>query len=146
MNQSSLLIFLLCMSFSLMANQQNEKLIKIGVLAFRGTDKALSRWQKTAEYLSKELPAYHFKISPYDLPRLTRAVKNNEVSFVLTNSGHYVLLESKYGLSRIVTLQRKFNGKINTRFGAVIFTRADNKEIYTIKDLKFSKKRPPSNT
>ncbi len=119
-----------------MANQQNEKLIKIGVLAFRGTDKALSRWQKTAEYLSKELPAYHFKISPYDLPRLTRAVENNEVSFVLTNPGHYVLLESKYGLSRIVTLQRKFNGKINTRFGAVIFTRADNKEIYTIKDLK----------
>lgn len=123
-------------SFSLLANQYHEDIIKIGVLAYRGKDKAMSRWQATADYLSTQLQGYTFKIVPLNLPEFNLAVEKQLLSFTLTNPGHYVLLESKYGISRIVTMQTRVNEKIRTRFGAVIFTRADNNEIHTLNDLK----------
>lgn len=128
-------ITLIVASFSIAAAQSHEKLIKIGVLAYRGKDKALNRWHQTADYLSNKLNGYVFEIIPLNLPELTAAIKDNRLSFTLTNPGHYVLLESKYGISRIVTMQTQLKQKIRTRFGAVIFTRSDNNTIYTLEDL-----------
>lgn len=130
---ASILFFLA--SFSLPASQENEEFINIGVLAFRGHDKAIIRWRKTADYLSRKLDKYTFKIIPLDLPDLTTAIKKNQLGFTLTNPGHYVLLESRYGVSRIATMQTELRQKIQTRFGAVILTRLDS-NIVDLKDLQ----------
>jgi len=110
--------------------------LKIGVLAFRGNLAALKRWQPTAAYLSEKIPEHTFRIIPLGLDQLRAAVSKREVDFVITNTGQYVELEVFYGISRIATQKNLVKGKVQTKFGAVIFVRADRSDIQTLEDLK----------
>ena len=107
----SRLIKLYCLISILLAtfvqgNVHAANVVNIGVLAFRGTTVAQIQWTPLAEQLSSMISDYQFQISPYDLPSFNTAVKNGDVDLVLTNPGHYVLLESKYGVTRIATLNK----------------------------------------
>jgi two-component system sensor histidine kinase TtrS len=106
--------------------------IRIGVLAFRGGEDALRRWSPTADYLSATIPGMRFTVVPLAPEALNAAVETGEIDFVLTNTGNYVDLEARQGISRIATL-RTPTGSV---FGAVIFARADRADIKTLKDLK----------
>jgi signal transduction histidine kinase/ABC-type phosphate/phosphonate transport system substrate-binding protein len=110
--------------------------ITIGVLAYRGPDKAYEMWQPTADYLTQTLRGYEFTIVPFSIESLNLAVNNNSVNFVLTNPAQYAELEMRNGLSRIATLRNRGQNGIYTVFSSVIFTRADNTSIYSLKDLK----------
>ena len=112
------------------------ELIQIGVLSYRGKQAALQRWEPTAEYLTKSIPGYKFQFLPLDLDEMAEAVKHDGVQFILTSPGHYVEMESQFGISRIATMESYRDGEISTRFGAVIFTRADNQAIKSLEDLK----------
>jgi len=116
--------------------QQESAVVRIGVLAFRGHQQAMSRWQPMADYLNTNLPGIRFKIVPLNLQQVRKATAAEEIDFVLTNPGNYVLLESRYGASRIATLKRHWQGHDYSRFGAVVFTRRDNPDIKSLKDLK----------
>ena len=118
------------------AASENRIPVDIGVLAYRGTERALRNWAPTAEYLSTAIPRYAFRITPLSLDALRRATREGTVDFVLTNTGHYVDLESRFGISRITTLKRSSGAGTRNKFGAVIFTRADRTDIEEIKDLK----------
>jgi len=115
---------------------ENPQAISIGVLAIRGPDKAYEMWQPTADYLSQSLRAYEFNIVPLSIETLSQAVKNQQVDFVLTNPAQYAELEFQYGISRIATLRNRGQRGIYTVFGSVIFTRADNTDIRSLRDLK----------
>ena len=106
--------------------------VKIGVLAFRGGEAALKRWSPTADYLSAAIPSARFEVVPLTPEELNAAVETGALGFVLTNTGNYVDLEARHGISRIVTL-RMPSGSV---FGAVIFTRAGRADIETLADLK----------
>lgn len=110
--------------------------VKIGVLAFRGTDRAVSRWTPTAQYLAQMVPDYDFEIVPLTLEEMEKAAQDGTVDFVLTNSGNYVILESRYGVSRIATLRTPVTVEAGNVFGAVIFTRAEHPDIHRLEDLK----------
>ncbi|GMR06915.1 MAG: hypothetical protein BMS9Abin25_1553 [Gammaproteobacteria bacterium] len=116
--------------------QQESVVVRIGVLAFRGHEQAMSRWQPMADYLNTNLPGIRFKIVPLNLQQVRKATAAENIDFVLTNPGNYILLESRYGASRIATLKRHWLGHDYSRFGAVIFTRRDNPDIKSLKDLK----------
>ncbi|NIA02755.1 MAG: PhnD/SsuA/transferrin family substrate-binding protein [Planctomycetia bacterium] len=116
--------------------QQESVEVRIGVLAFRGHQQAMSRWQPMADYLNANLYGIHFTIVPLNLQQVRKATAAEEIDFVLTNPGNYVLLESRYGASRIATLKRHWLGHDYSRFGAVVFTRRDNPDIKSLKDLK----------
>lgn len=109
---------------------------RIGVLAFRGNDNAVDRWQATADYLSNRVGPEHFEIVPLSLNEVETAISNASIDFILTNTGNYVEMEVAHGVSRIATMKNSFAGKIFTRFGAVIFTRADRTTINSLKDLR----------
>jgi phosphate/phosphite/phosphonate ABC transporter binding protein len=109
--------------------------IKIGVLAFRGSDKTLELWQPTADYLSQRLPGYRFHIEALSNDTINNAVASNAVDFVLTNPASYAILEAKHGITRIATLRNRKTDGAYTVFGAIIFTRADRTDITTINDL-----------
>ncbi|WP_455222890.1 PhnD/SsuA/transferrin family substrate-binding protein [Kaarinaea lacus] len=109
---------------------------KIGVLAFRGEEKALKRWLPTAEYLNQRIPDASFIVVPLDLEQLRHAVEKQKVDFVITNTGQYVEMEAFYGVSRIATVKNNINGQVSTSFGAVIFARADRSDINTLDDIK----------
>jgi two-component system sensor histidine kinase TtrS len=64
------------------------------------------------------------------------AEERGELDFILTNSGHYVELESHHGVSRIATLLNDRHGVPAMMFGAVIFTSAHREDIRSLADLK----------
>ncbi len=113
-----------------------ETTIRIGVLAHRGHAQALNRWSSMAEYLSSKIIGYHFKIVPLDLNDMRSAVQNGGIQFTLTNPGNYADLETRFGISRIATLQTREGNQTRVRYGAVIITRADNTAIKNLKDLR----------
>ncbi len=110
--------------------------IKIGVLAKRGTEICLKKWTPTADYLTRKIPLYRFKIVPLSFDEIYSAVKNERVDFIITNPSFYVELESWYGINRIATLRNLRLGSPCTKFGGVIFCRADRKDIRRLKDLE----------
>lgn len=110
--------------------------ITIGALAYRGPEEALARWSATADYLSRHVPQHRFVIVPLELESLREAVAQQQVHFVLTNPGHYVVLEALHGATRIATLQARYAGGVYTRFGAVIVARADRPRLNRLEDLR----------
>jgi len=111
-------------------------LIKIGVLAKRGTDHCLEQWSPTAEYLSNVIQDYTFKIIPIDFNNIIPKVKNGDVDFILANSAIYVELEVMHGVSRIATLKNKRLNGTYTTFGSVVFCLKQHSDIRTYSDLK----------
>ena len=107
----------------------------IGVLAFRGEDDALERWSATAEYLGTRIPEYRFRIVPLTLESISSRVAADELDFILTNTGNYVVLEDAYGISRLATLKVRHLGQAFTQFGAVIFTRSDRDDLSRLEDV-----------
>jgi two-component system sensor histidine kinase TtrS len=112
--------------------------IRIGVLAFRGAEQAVDTWMPTASALARALPDHGVVLVPLDLEQMRDAVERHTVDFVITNPGHYVELEADYGITRIATLETTDHGTPRAAVGSVIFTRADNDAIRTLKDLKGS--------
>lgn len=113
-----------------------KTVLKIGILAKRGADKAVSQWQPLAEYLSKKIPDYSFQIVPLDFEEIYQATEESSIDFVIANSGMYVDFEAEYGANRIATLKNLRLGKPYTLFGGVIFTKADRQDIDDLTDLK----------
>ncbi|NQU56410.1 MAG: PhnD/SsuA/transferrin family substrate-binding protein [Rhodospirillales bacterium] len=118
------------------AQSANPEKVKIGVLAFRGPEAALKRWAMTAQYLGQSIEGYNFEMVPLSLADMKKTVANDELDFVLTNTGNYVDLEARYGITRIVTLRTPSTVLAGNVFGAVIFSRADRQDIQTLEDLK----------
>jgi len=113
-----------------------QKVCTIGVLAHRGPEMAVRMWTPTADYLSSRITDCDFQLVPLDLDGMNAAENEGELGFILTNPGHYVELESRYGVSRIATLMNDRYGESSTMFGAVIFTAAHRKDIRTLADLQ----------
>jgi C4-dicarboxylate-specific signal transduction histidine kinase len=132
-----LLLFILLVS-PLLALRADQGIpdIRIGVLAFRGHQQTMTRWQPMADYLNQYIPDANFQIIPLNLQQVRKATAAGEIDFVLTNPGNYVLLEQEHGVSRITTLKRHWKGHEYSHFGAVIFSRRDNSDINEIIDVK----------
>lgn len=111
--------------------------IRIGVLALRGEEQALSTWAPIVERLNQNLPAHQVEVLALDFDEIHLAVRREEIDFVVANPAFYVDLEMRYGVSPVVTMiQRGPTGDTTNRFGGVIFTRADRREIQNLQDLK----------
>lgn len=109
---------------------------KVGVLAFRGVDKTIQRWQPTIDYLSEHYPEQSFTLLPMSLPEIKEAVDNKSIDFLLTNTGQFVTLKWKYALNTLATLKNKRQNHYLNEFGAIIFTHKDNQDINTLAHLR----------
>lgn len=137
MNLPSWLLAISCLAFSgqlLAANGQYETVV-IGVLAYNGEQQALARWQPTADYLAKHIDGRRFEIQPLNHEDFVHAINKGQIDFILTNPGHYILLEVEYGATRIATFKSRFQNQVLTHFSSVIFTRRDS-GIQTLEDLR----------
>ena len=113
----------------------NEIVVRIGVLAHRGHMQAQQRWSLTADYLSSKISGHRFEIVPLNLDDIRSATRSDGIHFILTNPGNYADLETRFGISRIATLQPREDETVLLRYGAVIITQADNADIYNLEDL-----------
>ena len=97
--------------------------IHVGVLAYAGKDAAVSRWQRTADYLSERNPGYRFVINPLFLSELRNAFVEGRLDFVLTQSLQFSELSRLDSIWPLATLVVKGNDQRLEQLGAVIFTR-----------------------
>ncbi len=128
------LVSFLIVLFPVLAAAGDE--VSVGVLAHRGIPKAKELWQPTIDFLNRRIPDRHFVLEPRKLDDLTRDTAAGKFDFVLTNPGQYVELEALYGISRLATLRNLRQGKPYDAFGSVIFTRADNTAVRSLRDVK----------
>jgi hypothetical protein len=131
-----LLFCLLLQSVSWTSAAAADMPLKIGVLAIRGKEQCLKSWSATAEYLTSSIPGRPFVIVPLNHSEINPAVEKGEVDFILTNSSSYVELEYLFGANRIATLKERRLGRVYSKYGSVIFCRADRKDIRKLTDLR----------
>ncbi|MDH5447196.1 MAG: EAL domain-containing protein, partial [Gammaproteobacteria bacterium] len=110
--------------------------INIGVNAIWGNKVARKMWQPSIDYLNTALPNYNFVLKPVKLHEISQAVSEKQFDFITTNPGNYIELETKFGVTRLLTLNKIRQGIPSTQFGAIIFTRADKSTIKTIYDAR----------
>ena len=115
----------------------SEKILKIGVRAIKGVDVAKKAWSDTVKVLSQKVKGYRFELVPIlGFNEMRIAIKNKKIDFVLTNPLAYIELYKQFGITRILTLnKRQPNGIASTTFAAVIFTRSGRDDILTLQDL-----------
>jgi len=117
---------------------QLRVLRKVGVLAYRGDEAALMRWQPTFDAVEAELPGIELEVVPLSLDGVRSALSRGEIDYLFTNPGHLYRLVEGTRLFPMVSVRsdREDYPQTGNRFGAVIFVRADNEEIKTLADLK----------
>ncbi|MBU4419626.1 MAG: response regulator [Proteobacteria bacterium] len=116
----------------------DENLVKIGVLAKRGTERCLEEWTPTADYLADNIPGMTFEIVPLNHEQIYTSVENGEVDFVLANSSIYVELEINCEINRIATLVNRCLGDYcyYTNYWGVIFCKKSRTDMRSLRDLK----------
>ena len=117
-----------------MANTANE--VRIGVLAKRGPERCLEKWEATAAYLTEQISDNTFTIVPLGFDEVIPAVERREVDFVLSNPSFYVILEQDNLATRIATLKTHQSDQSLTEFGGVLICRQDNESIASYKDIQ----------
>lgn len=133
----STIIVIVAVSFLLPSYSWSDtNIVKIGILAKRGSEKCLEKWTPTAQYLSENIPDYTFEIIPLEFEKILSSVENKEIDFIFANPSFYVELEHQYNVSRIVTLRNLLIDKVYIFFAGVIFHRKDRKDINNLEDLK----------
>ncbi len=109
--------------------------IKVGALAFRGTEKALQRWQPTSDYLAAVIPGTRFTILPMTLPELDTAVMQQNIDLVITNPGQYVRIGTKHGISWLATLKSRRHNGSQRAIGSALIVKAGS-PYKNLHDLK----------
>lgn len=132
----SMVLFFLSMVlfFTGVGTAAADRPVHFGVLAKRGTEKALQQWGATGEYLSRRLHR-EVRIVPLKFVEIEPALKNQEIDFLLANSAFFAGFQDEYNLKAIVTMLNKNGIVALDKFGGVIFTRKDSR-IHRLRDIK----------
>lgn len=108
--------------------------VRLAVLAYQPKPQVLSRWQPIADYLEKSLHQ-PVKLSVLNYDEMNDAVASRQVDVVVTNPGHYVLLNHRGMVkSPLVTLINQAGQYELQSFGGVIFTRSDS-SVHALSEL-----------
>jgi len=110
--------------------------VRVGILAYRGTERAEQEWLSTLSHLNASLPEYQFVAIPLDIPNLSSAVARREVDFVITNPGHYVEMESRHHITRIATVESRPGPSPSAAIGSAVLVRADRADLTGLADLR----------
>ncbi|MGE5478206.1 MAG: PhnD/SsuA/transferrin family substrate-binding protein [Bacteroidales bacterium] len=110
--------------------------LRIGVLAFRGAERAESEWVPTLRHLAGQLPEYRLRLVPLDLNGLAEAVRGETVDFVITNPGHYVELEATGGIVRIASLAASSDQLPARTVASAVVVRAERSDLRHLSDLR----------
>ena len=129
------LLFLLVLLSPALAWAQPAEL-RVGILAFRGAERAESEWDPTLRHLAVRLPGYRIRPVPLDLGGMARAVREGAVDFIITNPGNYVELEASDGIIRIASLAASAEAVTARNVASAIVVRADRADLRDLADLR----------
>ena len=110
--------------------------VRIGVLAFQGSERVVRDWEPTRAYLAASIPGFQFALLPFDLNGLEAAVAAGEVHFAITNPSHYVELETRHGATRMATIESERWGSPTAAVGSTVIARAARDDLSDLRDLR----------
>lgn len=112
--------------------------IRIGVLAFMGAEAAVHTWSSVRQQLERRLPGHPVELALLDHAAIDDAVARQALDFVITNPGHYVSLETRWGAARMLTLQvHDDSAAPHTQgVGAAVVVLHDRPDLQTLGDLR----------
>lgn len=122
---------------SVVAGAADSEPVRIGVLAKGSEVLTMQRWPATADYLQSKIPEYRFEIVPLGFHQIEPAVKQRQIDFLLANPASFVEMESDYGVSAVLMLNRRLSQDDSVaEFAGVVFTAAGHDAIADFSDLK----------
>lgn len=115
---------------------QAQESVRIGVLAWQGLEEAEVHWSSLAGQLEKRLPGKRVELIHTDLAGMAAALRARELDFVMTNPGHYVMLEAETGISRIATQVGSGFADPAHVVGSAVVVRRERQDIRSLEDLR----------
>ncbi|MER2605796.1 MAG: PhnD/SsuA/transferrin family substrate-binding protein [Siculibacillus sp.] len=112
------------------------RVVRIGVLAYRGAEEAEKNWETTFRHLGRALPHLRFEMVTGSTAFLTAAVAGHRLDFLVTNPGHFLELAVDYSVTALATEQDMDGTSSSEAVGAAIIVPADLGEIQSVADLK----------
>ena len=113
----------------------DHEVVRIGVLAYQGSETSETDWSHLTARLNGAIPARRFELRHYDLDGMREAVGRQQLDFVVTNGGQYVILENELGLSRIVTLASSTAVSPDRAIGSAVIARSSRDDLRQLTDL-----------
>lgn len=109
--------------------------LRIGVLAFLGSEAAVEEWSPVLRRLQASLPGHTPALVHLDHDGLRLAASQGELDFIITNPGHYVELEAELGASRILTLDAGGGRSPERALGSAVIVPADS-PLHSLAELR----------
>jgi len=129
-----LLCGLVLLAHAVAAPAGNE--VRIGVLAWHGAEEADIQWAAMMRELQQRLPSRRVVVRPFDIAGMDKALQAGELDFVVTNPGHYVVLEAANGVSRIATRDAAITRDGAHVVGSSVVVLASRDDLHTLADLR----------
>lgn len=127
-----LLLLFLALASSLVAASE----VRLGILAWLGSEEADVEWAPLVRGLQRSLPNDRIVVQHLDLAQISAALKAHELDFVVTNPGHYVTLEAANGITRIATQVGEMHQDPAHVVGSAVVVLAARSELQTLDDLR----------
>lgn len=106
---------------------EGDRVARVGVLAYRGTDRMAQNWVGLMHYLDGSVSGWRFEIVPVTLTSAGSKIDRGELDFLVTNPGHFVELGRSHALSAIASRrQQKSDDSFSGEFGSAIVVRAES--------------------
>jgi signal transduction histidine kinase len=113
-----------------------DDIIRIGVLS-HDSHRCHAKWAPTADYLTKKIPEYSFKMVACTHEQVHSLVSSGQIDFVLATPSVYVELETLYQAVRIATIENEYKpSSCPTCVSAVLFCRRDRTDLQQLADIK----------
>jgi len=110
--------------------------LRIGVLAWLGDRTAAAQWQALGAGLQARLPETTVRMSYHDMAGLENALAVGELDFIITNPGHYVVLEVRHGATRIATQKIDPGRDSEHAVGSAVIVPNGRNDVRTLDDLR----------
>lgn len=130
-----LISFSTCASAQLPVNAGNASGIDVGVLSVLEDQDTRRQWQPLLEGLSKALPHRQLRFHPLAPADMEHQLGAGSLDFVITNPGHYVVLEARYGATRIATQTAAEDGDPAHAVGSAVVVRANGNVPARLEEL-----------
>lgn len=129
----TLLLGLLLLAASVSGSAATE--VRVGVLAWLGSEEAETQWAPFLHELQARLPGRTVVARHFDLAGMAQALAAHELDFVITNPGHYVMLEEA-GITRIATQVADTRRDPAHVVGSAVVVRAGRQDLQSLADLR----------
>ncbi|MDP1526932.1 MAG: PhnD/SsuA/transferrin family substrate-binding protein [Rhodocyclaceae bacterium] len=110
--------------------------LRIGVLAWFGDQTAATQWQRLGAALQARLPDTMVQMAYHDMDGLEKALAAGELDFIITNPGHYVVLESRHRATRIATQKIEPDRDSEHAVGSAVIVPSERSDLQTLDDLR----------